>query len=258
MNSIILLVFEGERPETQIFDSIRKHFFQDDSKTVLYTIYGAEIFQLWKEIEKDKDLELPELLRERNNKNLEGISREDISEVHLFFDHEAHSHPTVSDYDATTIHEMLVYFDNETLHGKLYVSYPMIEAVKDCGSCLDRRFECLAYISDNLKYKSVVHSRSAFQSIRDLSADDWRYLFAVNVLRTNKLLYGEYGGRDYRMFVATTQKEIHDKELELFIRPRRAVAILSAVPFFVLGYFGERLYDSLRIPELLKDCDFYA
>jgi len=66
MSDIILLVFEGRRTEPKIFENLKKEFFENESKTIVQAVYGTDIYQLWKAIEKDKYLDLIELLREWN------------------------------------------------------------------------------------------------------------------------------------------------------------------------------------------------
>ena len=70
---------------------------------------------------------------------MEGLSRDDFSEVFLFFDYDAHQTNLGKSDDVDVINQMLESFDNETENGKLYISYPMVEALRDfeadkCGN----------------------------------------------------------------------------------------------------------------------------
>ena len=59
----------------------------------------------------------------------------DFSEVYLFFDYDGHHNnipKKLSGKDA--LEEMLETFNNETELGKLYVSYPMVEAIKEISA----------------------------------------------------------------------------------------------------------------------------
>ena len=42
----ILLVFEGEKTEPNVFDNIQESFFHGKNSTIIYTTYNAEIYQL--------------------------------------------------------------------------------------------------------------------------------------------------------------------------------------------------------------------
>lgn len=63
-----------------------------------------------------------------------GLSREDFSEVYLFFDYDAHQTNLGKAVNEDVIRQMLESFDNETENGKLYISYPMVEALRDYQS----------------------------------------------------------------------------------------------------------------------------
>ncbi len=64
---------------------------------------------------------------------LENISKDQIAEIYLFFDYDKHA----SNSSDEKIKKMLEVFDNETEKGKLYISYPMIEAIKHIRRELD-------------------------------------------------------------------------------------------------------------------------
>ena len=90
---------------------------------------------LWKKLKADDfDTDIIEVLRESNKKireQLEGLSRDDFSEVFLFFDYDVHQTNLGKADDGDVINQMLESFDNETENGKLYISYPMVEALRD-------------------------------------------------------------------------------------------------------------------------------
>ena len=58
---------------------------------------------------------------------MEGLSRDDFSEVFLFFDYDVHQTNLGKADDGDVINQMLESFDNETENGKLYISYPMVQ-----------------------------------------------------------------------------------------------------------------------------------
>ena len=71
----------------------------------------------------------------------ERFDREDFSEGYLFFDYDGHQ-KNLSKYDEKdALEQMLMSFDNETENGKLYISYPMVEALRDFepGICGKKR-----------------------------------------------------------------------------------------------------------------------
>ena len=133
-------IVEGEAREPQVIDNISKVFFKHGNFKIITLPAGENIYMLWKKLKEDDfDTDIIEVLRESNKKireQLEGLSRDDFSEVFLFFDYDAHQ-TNLGKTDDDVIKQMLESFDNETENGKLYISYPMVEALYDVreGQC---------------------------------------------------------------------------------------------------------------------------
>ena len=87
-------IVEGEAREPLIIDNISKVFFGYGNIKIITLPAGQNIYMLWKKL-KDDDFEtdIIEVLRE-DHKELEeqlaGLSRDDFSEVYLFFDYDGH------------------------------------------------------------------------------------------------------------------------------------------------------------------------
>ena len=259
MTSCILFVFEGEQPEKMIFNNIKKNFF-NNVQNIIFASYKAEIYQLWLKLKDNEYLDTLEIMKERDNSGLEDIAREQITEIHLFFDHDAHSHTdtmTLEEYSGI-IRQMLDTFDDEYGQGKLWISYPMAEALKHCKKDIAACFSnCVVSIADNKSYKALINSVSDY---RDITAADWHWLIAVHALKTHCFLENAYQRPDYavcaRWLEKGIQKLIHEKQLEKYIAPEGATAVFSAFPFFLLYYFGEPLYRQAAWPDTSKPCNF--
>ncbi len=244
MTNVVLLVFEGEKTEVQIFNSLKKNFFQNTTNTLIHATYNAEIYQLYREIKNDSDLDLIEILRERNEtnkENLKEINREQVSQIYLFFDYDRHS--TMASDDK--IIEMLELFNEETENGRLFISYPMVEAVKhfnkNADFCLD---ECSILISEK-KYKHLIDMYSSFKDFRKFDEVDWYYIISKTISKTFCITNDLCEKPDYDVFSGTTQNLIFSKQLENFVLYKR-IAVLSGFPLFLLEYFGEVLYNKVR------------
>ena len=78
---------------------------------------------LWKKLKEDDfDTDIIEVLREEHEelkRQLEGINRDDFSEVYLFFDYDGHQNNLSEDDDSDVLEQMLVSFDEE-LHQRIY------------------------------------------------------------------------------------------------------------------------------------------
>ena len=256
VSNTILFVFEGEKIEGQIFESLKAHFFPpSDEKPIVKSSFRSEIFQLWKKIKDDVDLDIVEILKERPNSGIEDIKRKDVSEVHLFFDHDAHSHHEVSrqEYNNNII-DLLNTFNDEFGMGKLWISYPMSEALKHCKKNENNSFEdTLVKITDNTNYKEFVSKITDYSDIRRYDKPTWYYLTNINIERSFSIVNGTYGTiHSYSQINEWFEKnaiivnEIHEKQYTRFICPKNEVAVLSPFPLFLLYYFGKPFFDDCK------------
>ena len=125
-------IVEGEAREPLIIDNISKVFFKHANFKIVTLPAGQNIYMLWKKLKED-DFDT-EVLREESEdvaEQLDGLNRDDFSEVFLFFDYDGHQNNIDKNNTEDIIKQMLASFDNETENGKLYISYPMVEALRD-------------------------------------------------------------------------------------------------------------------------------
>jgi hypothetical protein len=232
MSNKVLFIFEGEKTEEQIVYNLQKFFLNEN--TTVKCVYGAEIYQIYKEIVNDDDLDTFNLIKERNNKNkeiLESYNRGDFAEIYMFFDYDGHS--TLA--DDTKLAELLNFFKEETEKGKLYISYPMVESLKHiCNyeTFKDQTTEC----KNNIGYKGVV----AKEALKDLinftnyNLVTWKQLVNIHLRKMNYITNNSFTlPSDLK-----PQLFIFSKQLEKYIIPHSTVAILSSFPVFLLDYYG--------------------
>lgn len=232
MSNKILFIFEGERTESQIVSNLEK-FFINDSATVK-CVYGAEIYQIYKDIVVDEDLDTFNLLKERNVKNseiLDGYNRNDFAEIYMFFDYDGHS-SLASD---TTLEDLLGFFKEETDKGKLYVSYPMVESLKhicDYGSFKDLTVEC----KENVLYKNIVHN-SCLKTLTNFNKYDietWKQLINAHLMKMNFIVNDMFS---FPIDIVP-QAVIFSNQLAKYININSTVAVLSGFPVFLHDYYG--------------------
>lgn len=260
-----LFIFEGEKTEISFLYSLESKFM--GSSNAIKCVFGAEIYQLFKLMKKDADLDIVGILKERNPENaetLKGYNQDSFAGIYLFFDYDAHS-PNADD---TKIKEMLNFFNNETENGLLYLSYPMAEALrhyKDKETFKDLRAKCkggnklstincpnknscpeIANCMKGLHYKEIVQNdcRSQLTNMNKYDKQIWKELIEAHVCKMNYLV-----NDTYTLPTKTeTQSTIFDKQLEKHINqfcPQ--VAVLSAFPIYILDYYGtEKLKQKLK------------
>lgn len=241
-------IVEGESREPSIIVNISEVFFAHKNFKIITLPAGQNIYKFWKKLKEDDfDTDIIEVLREENKEleeQLVGLSRNDFSEVSLFFDYDGHQNNLgVSDGDSV-IEQMLKSFDNETENGKLYISYPMVEALRDfepevCG-CGEK---CYVMVSDIESYKKWSAENSKYPQFKKYDFEIWKAVMDVFVMRllclmnrTTFLNYKQYEDDINPYEIFKLQKQAIDKS---------KVFVLSAFPEFLLDYLGEKLWKNV-------------
>lgn len=246
-----LFVFEGSRAESKYVEKLEQNFL--GKKITVKCVYDAEIYQLYKNLkEEELDFDMVELLKERSQENkelLKNYTRDSFAYIYLFFDYDAHS--TLA--DDSKIKEMLDFFDNETENGLLYISYPMVEAIrhyKNMEHFRDLTVKCkranCAYKDDcddietclkepHYKKFSASDCRPDLININKYTNDVWQELINAHVSKMNYLVNGVFAFPEK----TESQSTIFDNQLEKYVNHKcPMVAVLSAFPIYVLDYYG--------------------
>lgn len=242
MANYILLIFEGEKTEKTIFESLKNYYLNETENTIVFGVYCTDIYNLYDKVNKDPDLDLFFLLKEKekNQEQLSAISRNNVSEIFLFFDYDGHA-PTASD---DKLKMLLEHFDEETENGKLYISYPMVEALKHLHNNVDFK-DVVVNGKNNIKYKNIVHCQAApcYKNITTLSQSHWNKILSEHCKKLNHLMNDTF----QLPTKITSQIDIFTMQKIKHISDNSEVAVLSAFPIFIADYYG---YSSL--PSLIK------
>ncbi len=134
----ILFVVEGAKTETRHIKKIVKKLLTLTNEKYKFLIYGTDIYDLYyKYVEGEYDYLIDYLVAEKGLENPEGLVPSQIfSAIYLIFDFE----PQATLYSDEIIKNCLEIFNNETTVGKLYLNYPMFEAIKHFKSWPDPDF----------------------------------------------------------------------------------------------------------------------
>ena len=229
----ILVVFEGLVTEKTIFNNLKQYFLNENENTIVYGFHCGEIYSLYNKLENDDDLELFTLLQENlkgTNKEIQDIKKNQVSELYLFFDYDGHSISA----DDNKLEYMLKLFDNETSdYGKLYISYPMVEAIKH----LKDGVEFKDTIEESKKsYKKTVsqNCNSNLQHIHKLKEEDWDFIINQNSKKANFIVNNTFKFQTK----VIEQLDIFNNQKIKYIDTKNKVAVLSAFPIFLLDYYG--------------------
>lgn len=287
--SRIAIIVEGAKTEPSIFKSLSRLFFSgtDETENVSLEIiqfpFCGHIYNFYDVLLKDElteegasslSVDTIPLLQERvrtfcqNGKRQEllpGLSgeaidrllsykRNDFAQLFLFFDIELQD--SCADKDKI-IRQLTTIFSNETENGKLYINYPMIEALRDIatdGACYH---SCLLPISDILdqNYKRLVGSRSGFTNLNKYNEETWKLFCKIAVQRASCLLTENCPPCDavtskpllsfqkYRE--QGTQETLYLRQYENHIAVSSQVMILSSIPLFLLDYYQESFWKKM-------------
>lgn len=141
---MILFVFEGKKREPDIFRTLEYLFFPKGLNIICS--FGNNIYELYRQMkELENDGDIVSLLREINkgkpdNPFTDDMKSSDFSEIFLFFDYDFQNRNITLEQMNNQISQMLSLFNDETDQGKLYINYPMIEAIRYTKTLPDEHF----------------------------------------------------------------------------------------------------------------------
>lgn len=230
----ILFVFEGERTEQLLSRKFIEYYFSD----VVTTAFCGEIYQLLEKLKDDEfglgSIDLFPLLQEiPQNTPLKNYRRDQFSEIYLFFDYDPHASKACD----AKVQELLEFFTEETEHGKIFISYPMVEAVR----CLHEgcSADCFSNLSVPLNYGSAFkgfssnYASHSFGKVHAWSRQYWDEVVLRHCEKANFIVNGEPA-------LPGTSIESH----EIFEGQRRYIGesgrvyVLGSFPLMLADYYG--------------------
>lgn len=254
---MILFVFEGKKREPELFRAIENLFFKDRQNIVCS--YGNNIYELYRELKNlDDSGDIVSLMVEKyrgleNTPFSESSKSSDFSEIYLVFDYDFHNRNVSSEEMNSQLLEMLDMFNNETENGKLYVNYPMVEAIRYTKRLPDERFfgytvnrkQCL-----DIPFKRMADEFSDYKSLDFLTLDsrraatnseissrikNWKLVKEQHVTKANYLCTGSLAMPAAKDTIS--QKAVFNAQLQKHVLKNDRVSILSAFPLFLFDYF---------------------
>jgi len=244
---MILFVFEGEKAEPMVFDSLKKLFLTgEEVRMVLCKHDLPTLYANLKKNEYDLFRSLP--LKENGIDIPDGVRTDTLfSQIFLFFDYDFQNRRGLV-FVNDVLSEMLEFFDDETGNGKLYVNYPMIESLKYTHDLPDNNYfsytttimrckqhlfkadaETFAYAKAK-QYRFIDLSKTSNEEVRAA----WILLKSQNVCKANFIVSGMNIMPENKEDV--NQKTIFAEQLKKYITKDESVAILNSFPIFLYDY----------------------
>lgn len=167
---------------------------------------------------------------------------EEYSDIFLFFDYDGHDDKASDE----KIIEMLKYFNNSTINGKLYINYPMVESIKMISLDNEKLF---FEIDKGSTFKNFVdgESENRLNDIVNYTFSIWQEIITKNLQKVNYLLKKEKDISDYSELRIEIKDglEIFSKQKEKYIDTNNKVMILNSFPIFICNYVREPYYKKL-------------
>lgn len=230
-NTYILFIFEGAKTEPLIVENLAKYFLNEREHLLVKAIYGTTIYSLYQEFlcvgVFDEDLDTFTLAQDFNDE-LKSIEKEQVAEIYLFFDYDRHA----SNANDDELEDMLQRFNNETEKGKLYISYPMIEALKHLHSQTDFmhvKGEC----ARSYKARVEEESEECYKHFNRYDEAVWHDVIKQHAMKANYLTNNSFSFPQNLI----EQIDIFEQQLKTYEEDEK-VAVLSAFPMFLLDYYG--------------------
>ena len=275
---MILFVFEGKDDKTY-FESIKQLFFPEKPDTFVCT-YNSNIYSLYTKLmehdvlngafEVDTVSVLKEILLEKGDETLKDIREDEVSEIYLFFDYDFQEKTRTLEENDMRLLEMLKFFTDETANGKLYINYPMVESLRYTKElpdndywtytvtrqqCQEVRFKHqvhgFSFYGGNLEYIILTikpaDDKTNVQEKIDNAKTNWKHLVAMNVSKAHFICNDKNEVPDE----SDSQLAVFSNQLSKYVETDECkVAILNAFPIFLFDYFGRKIINGIKLPEL--------
>ena len=254
---MILFVFEGRKREPDIFKTLEYLFFPK-GQTIVCS-FGNNIYELYRQMkELDNAGDLISVLREKDRDNpdspfAQGVKSSDFSEIFLFFDYDFQNKNLELEQMNQQIAEMLSLFNDETDNGKLYINYPMVEAIRYTKALPDEHFYQYSVTREDCQkmgFKALAQQFSKYGSLDFITIDfrhisnqkriekvkrNWHFLEEQNVIKANYICNRQQSIPNEKDSIS--QDKIFASQLSQYVLPKDEVSIISAFPIFNFDYF---------------------
>lgn len=250
----VIFIYEGVKAEEDLLNNVVKIFFSSKADiSILNCPADGNIYMLWTRLKADKfETNVVDVLKEMSvtaRERLQSCKASEFSEIYLFFDYDGHNDNIPKEYlNMDILGEMLETFNNETELGKLYVSYPMVEAIKEIDIKTKDYKKLYLPLDEIAKYKQSFYSQSDFNNYNHIDKKHW--LIACEASRKRASLLANYScSCTYDYFIHNLgQEKLYFYQKRNYINNGHFLCILNSVPLFLLEYYNEDFWN--RVAEI--------
>ena len=247
----VIFIYEGVKAEENLLNNMVKIFFSSKADiSILNCPADGNIYMLWTRLKEDEfETNVVDVLKEMSmiaKERLKDFKASDFSEIYLFFDYDGHNDNIPKEYlNKDILGEMLQTFNNETELGKLYVSYPMIESMKEIDIKTKEYKNLYLSLDEISDYKQNFSSQSDFANYNNINEKHWLIACSASQKRAS-LLVQDKSACTYKFFIDKLDQEslyLYQKKLYINNESGHFLCILNSVPLFLLEYYGEDFWN---------------
>ena len=193
-NNRVLFIVEGANDEVSFVKRLLEKYggMQEYEvypyKCTIHTL-AQILYNEYPDFEENEiDIQLVLRSKERDKNQRELLSQK-YRDIFLIFDFEPHHN--LPHFD--TVRRMLLYFNDSSDHGKLFINYPMMQSYKHFPSLPDDSFaQRRVTIQDCLHYKQLVGEYSSYTDINQYNHTTFVSLMVHHIRKANYILTGQY------------------------------------------------------------------
>lgn len=255
-NNTVLFIVEGEVAEPAILNGILNDIGLCDNriysyKTNIYSLYHNLRHTFNNDEEYDLFTFIVDLESEKKYPdNIIKFNRKQISEIYLFFDLDAHNNEKTEE-NIAKVNELIEYFSDENGLGKLYISYPMIEALTMYHQLQDSKINFYLFRADTnetktgKKFKAICNTNPRSHHLRQtFSTHDIEWIKKYHLLLCKHIYqFQEINSSIYKSFV-TTAKTL-EKQNESYQENNKLIYVFSSIAEFLLDYINSEEFPEL-------------
>ncbi len=237
----ILFIVEGEATEVTFLKRIAKKI-----PGYAYLIYSYKtcIYELYEELILDEYLDILLTLREKSKKNRKNLFDKNYTDIYLVFDFDPQYHK----FAPEKIKKMLMFFNDSTDKGKLFLNYPMMESYRHLRDMPDSDFFDLEVAVNDLgDYKKNVHNFTSYCNtnaynydiiIQFLKHHIIKYLILLNLVKDKFAL------KDFYLYIhSKNDMKLLEYQIRL-LKEQGKIKVINTSLFFLLDILPKRFYSS--------------
>lgn len=243
MNKILFIV-EGSNDEVKFIHRL----FEKSNSLQNYEIvpYKTNLHNLADSLvvngEIDPSLDIRQVLKSKEtNAEVRDKLSQDFSDIILVFDFE----PQQDIPRFHLIRKLLLFFNNSTDNGKLYINYPMMQAYKHFDRLPSPKFKNIIISKEDSKnYKKIVGEISKFQNVDHHSYGLFISLAYHHLLKLNYIINKKFELPDKDFVLSWDPVELFDIQYKL-LQEKGYIHVINTFALFIVEYNPSEFYNQI-------------